>query len=64
VACGAVAVSDNALYTTTWNGTAWSGWVKQGGTGIGTPSCSSLGNGKVACVFPGLDNKMYYSVGP
>lgn len=64
VACGAVAVADNALYTTTWNGTAWSGWVKQGGTGIGTPSCSSLGNGKVACVFPGLDNKMYYSVGP
>jgi hypothetical protein len=62
--CGAVATADNAFYSTTWNGSAWSAWAKVGGTGIGTPSCAGLGTGKVACVFAGVDNKTYYSVGP
>lgn len=64
VACGLVATLDNALYTTTWNGVAWSTWTKVGGTGRGTPSCAGLGNGKVACAFPGVNNKMNYAVGP
>jgi hypothetical protein len=64
LACGAVAILDNALYTTTWNGSAWSAWAKQGGTGVGTPSCTGLGTGKVVCAFPGVDNKMHYTVGP
>jgi hypothetical protein len=63
VACGAIASSDNALYTTT-AGTTWSGWGNRGGTGTGTPSCTNLGPGQAVCVFPGVDNKLYYSVGP
>jgi hypothetical protein len=62
VVCGAIASTDNALYAMTWPARA--GWVKQGGTGTGTPSCTSLGTGTVACAFPGVDNKLYHSVGP
>jgi hypothetical protein len=40
------AIWDNAIYAKVDNA-IWSGWIKIGGTGLGTPSCAPLGTGQV-----------------
>ena len=62
--CGAIAVTDAALYDTVYNGTAWTLWAKIGGTGVGSPSCAPLGTGQVVCVMMGPSNKLTSVVGP
>jgi len=48
--CGVVAVTDAAFYANVYNGTSWSGWLKVGGSGVGTPSCAPFGTGRVVCL--------------
>jgi hypothetical protein len=63
--CGAIGVTDNAMYADLYNGTTWSGWVvKVGGSGFGSPSCTALGTGQVVCVIMGPNNRLTSSVGP
>ena len=63
--CGATATAfDNAFYANVFTGLVWSGWIKVGGTGYGSPACAPLGTGKVVCVVMGINNKLTSVVGP
>jgi hypothetical protein len=62
--CGAISLSDSALYVTHYNGTTWGGFQKLGQTAIGSPNCTSLGNGTVLCTIVGVNNKVSGVVGP
>ena len=62
--CAVLFVSDNAFYADVWNGLSWSGWVKIGGSGMGSPACAPLGTGQVVCVIVGLKNQLTSAVGP
>jgi hypothetical protein len=62
--CGVIAVTDAAFYGNVYNGTAWSGWLKVGGSGVGTPSCVPLGTGRVVCLVISATNKLSSVVGP
>jgi serine protease AprX len=62
--CGVIAVTDAAFYSNVFNGTAWTNWVKVGGSGVGTPACAPLGTGKVVCLIMGPANKLTSVVGP
>lgn len=59
--CGALNVTDNALYTIETFGRTW---VRQGGTGTGTPSCTTIQVEQAVCAFPGVNNKLYYTLLP
>lgn len=62
--CGVIGVTDSALYADVFNGASWSGWLKIGGLGMGTPSCAPLGTGQVVCLVLGPSNKLSSVVGP
>lgn len=62
--CGATSVTDNAFYSDVWNGSSWTGWIKIGGSGAGSPACAPLGTGQVVCVMLGLNNQVTSVVGP
>jgi hypothetical protein len=62
--CGVIAVTDAAFYGNVYNGASWSGWLKVGGSGVGTPSCTPLGTGQVVCLVISATNKLSSVVGP
>ena len=61
--CG-VNAYDNIFYANVFTGASWSGWIRVGGTGVGSPACAPLGTGKVVCVVMGINNRLTSVVGP
>ena len=62
--CGVISVTDNGFYTDVGSGTSWSGWVKIGGSGSGSPTCAPLGTGQLVRVIMGLKNQLTSIVSP
>jgi len=62
--CGAIFLTDSALYVNDYNGSSWLGFVKVGQTAIGTPSCVNLNIGSVLCAVVGVNSKTFSTVGP
>jgi len=64
--CAVIGIADptNALYVDQFNGAVWSPLERLGSTGIGTPSCTTLGNGKVLCSIVGVNNEALSVTGP
>jgi len=62
--CGVLSVNDDAFYADVWNGVSWSGWVKIGNSGMGSPACAPLGTGQVVCLIVSVRNQLTSAIGP
>jgi hypothetical protein len=56
--------ADSALWVIQFNGTAWGPWTKLAKSGIGAPSCATLGTGKVLCSIVQVNNGATSVTGP
>ena len=64
IVCGVQGTVDGALYGNQYNGTTWLGWVRVGGTILGTPACTKLASGKALCAVTGVNNQGSSATGP
>ena len=62
--CGAISITDSALYVNDYNGATWGGFVKLGQTVVGDPNCINLSSGRVLCTVVNVNNKVFSTVGP
>jgi hypothetical protein len=62
--CGVFGVTDSALWVDEFNGSGWLGFTRLGLTTVGSPSCTTLGGGRVLCAVVGVNNKVSSIVGP
>jgi len=62
--CGVFGVIDSALWVNEFTGTQWTGFQRLGQTTVGSPSCTTLGGGKVLCTAVGVNSKVSSIVGP
>lgn len=53
--------SDNALWHSSWNGTAWSAWGRVGGVLTGDPGAVSWGPGRIDVFARGSDNALWHT---
>jgi hypothetical protein len=65
ITCAWINNQDSLLYENTFNGSAWTGYVKVGGPPIvGGPACTTFASGKVMCVVVGINNQALSVTGP